>query len=406
MRSSISTLTATFITTLCLAALPVVGQSSSLHQGRQRASRLNRAEALVQAQNLAGAESELATLLKEHPQNAEALNLLGVVRARQSRADEAEALFKQSIAAAPRRAGTRINLGLLYVARSQLEEAAVEFEEALKLAPHNRAAAAQLVKVLRGLAAASISSDAEKALAHLVRAKALAPSDPEVLFEFGMAALRLTLHEDAAPALQAALARRPNEPKYIYALARARMGLGDLSAAERLFSKYTALRPEDATGYFGLGYVLAGQKRNAEARSAFERSLALHPEQTESNYQLGLLELAEGNLDEAAIRFAKVLARFGNHTGALVGWGQVQFNRKQYEAARQSLEQAVALEPTLQPAHYYLSLTYARLGDKEAARRAAEVSATLEREQKNQRRTILKLYEPEKDPRPMAERKP
>jgi tetratricopeptide (TPR) repeat protein len=286
----------------------------------------------------------------------------------------------------------------------QLEEAAVQLEEALKTSPGDKRVASRLVAVLRELAAAAIGSDPEKALAHLVRAKDLAPADPEVLFEFSMAALRLTLHEDAARALVEALARRPDEPKFLYALARARMGTGDLSEAERLFRRYVELRPEDASGHFGLGYVLAGLRRSEAARDAFERSIALRPEQTESNYQLGLLDMAEGNPDAAAARFGKALARYRDHTGALLGMGRVYFTRKQYDAARQKLERVVELEPGLQQAHYYLSMTYARLGNKEAAAREAEISEKLEREEKNRRRTTLRLYE--ENVRPETERKP
>jgi tetratricopeptide (TPR) repeat protein len=290
--------------------------------------------------------------------------------------------------------------------RKRLEEAAVRLEETLKSAPGNGEAASRLVAVLRELAAAAINSDPERALAHLVRAKELEPANHEVLFEFAMAALRLTLHEDAARALVEALARRPDEPKFLYALARARMGTGDLNDAERLFRRYTELRPEDPTGHFGLGYVLAGMKRNEAARVSFDRSLALRPEQTESNYQLGLLDLADGDLDAAAARFGKVIERYRDHTGALLGMGKVYFGRKQYDAARQNLERVVALEPGLQQAHYHLSMTYARLGDKAAAAREAEISERLEREEKNRRRTILRLYEPTENVRPQGERKP
>jgi tetratricopeptide (TPR) repeat protein len=285
-----------------------------------------------------------------------------------------------------------------------LEEAAVQLEEALKISPGDKEVAGRLVAVLRQLAAAAISNDPEKALAHLVRTKELAPADPDVLFEFAMAALRLTLHEDAARALVEAMARRPDEPKFLYALARARMGSGDLNEAERLFRRYTELHPEDATGHFGLGYVLAGLKRNEAARAAFERSLALRPEQTESNYQLGLLDMADGNHDAAVARFGKALARYRDHAGALLGMGRVYFIRKQYDAARQNLERVVELEPGQQQAHYYLSMTYARLGNKEAAAREAEISETLEREEKNRRRTILRLYE--ENVRPKTGRKP
>lgn len=405
MRSPIGALIATFVATIVLGA-PVVGQRPSGDGEQQFTPRLRRAAGLIGAQDLVSAERELTTVLRGNPRNGGALNLLGVVRVKQQRAEEAEALFKQSISASPRGVEARINLGLLFVTSGQAEEGSFQFEEALKIAPRNAEAASHLVTVLRALAAAAIGSDPEKALSHLIRARALAPRDPEVLFEFAMAALRLTLHEDAIPALAAALAKRPSEPKFIYAMGRARLATGDVIEAERLFRRYTELRPEDPAGRFGLGYALAGLRRNAEARNEFESSLAIQPEQTESNYQLGLLDQADGNVDAAATHFGKVLARYADHTGALLGLGQVQFGRKQYEEARQRLERAVALEPLLQKAHYYLGMTYARLGDKEAATREAGITEALERAQKNQRRTILKLYEPEDGARPSAGRKP
>jgi tetratricopeptide (TPR) repeat protein len=79
------------------------------------------------------------------------------------------------------------------------------------------------------------------------------------------------------------------------------------------------------------------------------------------------------------------------------GANELQFNRKQYEFARTSLERAIALDPNFAKAHYHLSLTLARLGEKEAAAREAELAVKLEREQKEQRRVILRLLENELD---------
>jgi len=287
------------------------------------------------------------------------------------------------------------------------EETVAEFEEALRVEPHRRDARSNLVAALRRLAAAAVAGgDREKALAHLLRAKAVAPDDPEVLFEFGMVALGMSLYEDAAPAFAAALAKRPDEPRFIYALARARMEQGEVSEAERLFRRYVGLRPEDPAGHYGLGYVLTLLKRGPEAAQSFHRSLELRPQQTESQYQLGLIAYAGGDVDGAAAWYEKVLARYADHAGARLGMGLVHFSRKRYELAREELERVVALDPLNQKAHYYLSMTYARIGDKEAARRAAETAAALEREQKDRRRTVLKLYDPAQDAPPASGREP
>lgn len=369
-------------------------------------TKLRRAADFIAREDLASAEVELDSILKNNLQEPRALNLLGVVRTKQNRAGEAEELFKRALASAPRMAEAHANLGLLYMSAERVEEAAKQFEKALQ-GEGSVVARANLITALRRIASTSLASgENEKALAHLLRAKAIAPDDGDILFEFGMVAMKLSLYEDAEAALAAALEKRPAEPKFIYALARARMETGKLPESERLFRRYVPLRPQDATGYYGLGLVLYRLKQNLEAAKCFEQSLKLHPEQTESQYQLGMIAQADGNLDAAATHFEKVLSRFADHVGALLGMGLVHAQRKQYELARQTLERVVALQPDLAKAHYQLGLTYARLGNKEAAMRETELATKLEREQKQARRIVLRLLEKGRDAPPQNGEKP
>src|SRR5882762_6594788 len=77
-------------------------------------SLLKNAAESISAGNLPKAEVELQTVLNADPSDFQALNLLGVVRARQQRTEEAEKLFQQSIKQKPLFAGARVNLGFLY----------------------------------------------------------------------------------------------------------------------------------------------------------------------------------------------------------------------------------------------------------------------------------------------------
>ena len=81
----------------------------------------------------------------------------------------------------------------------------------------------------------------------------------------------------------------------------------------------------------------------------------------------------------------------------------IYFQRKQYELAREQLEQAIKLDASLAKAHYHLGLTYARLGNKERAEQELALAAQLEREQKEQRRVVLRLLDQEP---PLAKDKP
>jgi tetratricopeptide (TPR) repeat protein len=376
------------------ATILLSGLTSIPVNARQKgiSPRLRRADALIAARRLPAAEAELNLILQIAPANARALNLLGEVRCEQARFDEAEKYFKQSIAADPNLTAARINLARLYGASNRPEEAATEFAEALRLDPKLQAPIPEYIKLRRNLAVLALTeNDVEKALSHLLAAKKYAPRDPEVLFEFAMVGLRLSLYDDAVAALLVAVKGRPDEPRYMYALARARMGKGEFQEAENLFRRYVALKPADASGHYGLGHVLALLKRSAEAAQEFRRSLELQPNQTESPYQLGLLAAAENDLEVAREWFDKVLARYADHAGARLGLGQVKFNQKDYAAAREYLLRAAELDPSLMKAHYYLGLTYARLGDKEAAKRELDLAAQLEREQKAQGKVILRL---------------
>lgn len=390
-----------FIAALFISVLLAVTLMAQTSDEARAVARLQRVAQLISDRDLANAESELQSLLQVAPTEARALNLLGVVRAEQGRAREAEELFKRAQATSPQLLGARANLGRLYLSEERAAEAVAEFEAVLAADPKRSDAASSLVIALRRLAVVALTAgDNEKALSHLLRVKMLTPADADVQFEFGMTALKLGLNQEARAALASALKARPDEPKFVYALARAQLAISALAEAEALFKRYVEMRPQDATGYYGLGYTLGLMRRTDQAALRYKRSLELQPAQTEAPYQLGLIADAEGNLDEAVARFEQVLARHPDHAGARLGLGVAQFKRKQYDLARQNLERAVTLEPSLVKAHYQLGLTLARLGERDASTRELELAARLEREQKQQRRAAPRLIESEAEARP------
>lgn len=354
---------------------------------------LQKAMELIAAQKFPIAEALLNSIIQTSPQNAPALNLMGILRLRQGHPKEAERYFKNASGVAPDFAEPHARLGSLYHSLNRWDDAATEFATAISLAPRRGdSIVPEYVAVLRTLAAAALAErDAEKALSYLLKAKNVAPANSDVLFEFAMVALRLSLYDDAIPPLLSVLKNQPDEPRALYALGRARMSKGEFGAAEELFRRYVALRPAEASGHYGLGHVLALLKRNEEASQSFHRSLELQPNQTESPYQLGLIALADGDMKAARAWFEKVLTRYADHTGALLGMGQVDFQQKDYAAARSRLSRAVALDGSLMKAHYYLGLTLARLGEKDEGRKELDLAAQLEREQKEQGKVILRL---------------
>ena len=69
------------------------------------------------------------------PNDPDALNLLGVVRAKQNRPAEAEQLFRRALARSPAHVSAHINLGELLLTTNRSQEAMVILLRAHKLAP-------------------------------------------------------------------------------------------------------------------------------------------------------------------------------------------------------------------------------------------------------------------------------
>lgn len=96
---------------------------------------LQRAVVAIGEGDLTQAETILSSMLAGKPQDADALNLLGVVRARQNRATEAERLFQRSLRVSPTHLGAHINLGELYINTKRTKLATQILLTGHKLAP-------------------------------------------------------------------------------------------------------------------------------------------------------------------------------------------------------------------------------------------------------------------------------
>lgn len=257
--------------------------------------------------------------------------------------------------------------------------------------------------VLTGTVYETVSSSAG-AYRIPIKARKASAHDPDVLFEFGMVALQMSLFPDAIEAFQQALAVRKDDPNMLYGLGRAQVGLLKYQDAKESFERYVHLHPDDASGHYGLGLVLAALQQSPDAQKEFERSIELQPVQTEAYFQLGLIDLEGARLDEAASRFQRVLQRDPKHAGALVGMGRIEFQRKQYQNAADLLQRAVTADSSLRQAHYYLGLTYARLGEKENSEKELQTASQIERDDLDKSKYVLKLLNPEEAP-PGTEKK-
>jgi len=384
---------------LLAVALPVGAQVPASNS----ASLLQDAGRAMAAGDLASAEEKLQWILRSSPDNYRALDLLGILRAQQQRNSEAEDIFQRVIKTKPDYASAHIDLGLLYIQMGEAEKAVPELEEGSRLAPERTDATAALAGVLRDQARSTSGEDPEKALSFLLRAHKLVPNDPDVLSDLGMVELRMSLFPDAIEAFQQALKSRSDDARAIYGLGRSFMELAKFQEAHEQFVHYVAMRPDDASGHYALGMNCAALQLAPEARSEFQKSIALQPTQTESYFRLGILDLDGKDYNAAEQNLQHVLGRDPKHAGALAGLGRVKLETKKYDEAADVLQRAIVSDNSLREAHYYLGLTYSRMGRKEDSDQQLKIATQLEKQATEKQRTVFKILNPDEAPAPTAQ---
>src|SRR3954468_6986424 len=131
-----------------LLAIGPVGKAQT--NGDVNLSRLAEAIRAIDDNQLTRAEETLNAVLAAAPGDADALNLLGVVRAKQNRPAEAERLFRRALASLPSHVSAHINLAELLLSNNKPAEALPVLLRAHKLAPERAEIKLNLATIFAG----------------------------------------------------------------------------------------------------------------------------------------------------------------------------------------------------------------------------------------------------------------
>src|SRR5712691_10990378 len=93
------------VTAIVVLFTVLFASPNALAQNNSLVKRLEHAAALISDNRVEEAEQELASVLKVAPNEAVALNLLGAIRAKQRRLNEAELFFSRAVRRDPRLVG-------------------------------------------------------------------------------------------------------------------------------------------------------------------------------------------------------------------------------------------------------------------------------------------------------------
>ncbi len=252
---------------------------------------------------------------------------------RSGRLGEAEQLYLDVLAGAPRDFTARHLLGVVRAQQGRREEALAEIGAALAIRPDDAEALLNQANVFKSLGRAA------EALAGFGRALALRPGWPQALNNRGTVLQSLGRFDEALADYDAALAAGPNAE----ALNNRGSVLQDMKRpAEALAAYDQALRlaPGFAIAFNNRGSVLLELNRHADALACFDRALALKPGDAELHNNRG--NALQGLLrhDEAVAAYDRALALRPDYAEALNNRGSALQQLKRHQEALDSFDRA------------------------------------------------------------------
>jgi protein O-GlcNAc transferase len=239
------------------------------------------------------AEAIYRQVLAAAPAHAGALHLTGLLAHQRGDNVRAADLVARAVAAAPQVAEFQANFGVILHALGRTADAAAAFERAVQLDPIR---ADSLNNLGSTRLAAGRVDDAIELFRRAVGSK------PD--FRMAWLNLAMTLHragrlDEAAAAYEAALALPPIEPAHHVELGNILRDLGRHAESIDHLRRAVDLKPDFAEAWSNLGNALGDVGQIEPAIDCYWRALALRPELAEVHANLASRQIACGDVEEA-----------------------------------------------------------------------------------------------------------
>jgi predicted O-linked N-acetylglucosamine transferase (SPINDLY family) len=282
---------------------------------------IEQAMALQQQGNLRRAARIYKAILKQLPDQFEALHFLGVLRAQQNKFKDAAKLFAAATKSDPSSFEAHNNLGNAYQKLGRHDDAIACHRKAIELDPKFATAHYNL-----GLAHMALEQF-DEAAANYATCLEIRPDIPQVLNNLGSALRALRRVDEAIDCYQKAIDLKPDFAEAHNNLGNALRMLNRDGDAVEAYRKAIGLEPDSAELHINLGGAMFGSNEVAQAEASYRTALELEPENTRAVGGLGHALIYLNRHDEAI-----ALLRAADHKGQLDGEGIAQLTRAQKEA--------------------------------------------------------------------------
>jgi tetratricopeptide (TPR) repeat protein len=250
---------------------------------------MNEALALHRQGRLRDAEKIYTRVLKTVPDQFDALNLLGTIKAQSGRLGEAHRLISSAVKVNPRAPQAWANLGQVLQGLKRDQDALECFDKALALAPGD-------VAILHNRANALLSlGRPAEALAAFQEVLARVPQHPEARLNSGIAQAALGFSEQAVAEFDHALTLVPGHPVAHFNRGIALYDLGRYADAVAAHDNALAAAPDHAGALLNRGRALAALNRLDDAIASYGKARALRKDDADSHFMESLALLTLGD---------------------------------------------------------------------------------------------------------------
>jgi tetratricopeptide (TPR) repeat protein len=331
-------------------------------------SRLRHAEQSLRAGQVAAAAALCRGVLGYEPDNAAALQLLGLAQAQSGDVAAAEASLRRCLDLAPKSASAHTNLGNLLALKGDLEGAAARYRKALTLNPAQGDALVNLGIALKKL------GRSQEALELLRSAR---PDHADAQVQLGIALLESGARAEAVAALDTALRLKPDHFDALYTRGLALMSLGRHDEAVRSLAEAARLRQNSHEAFFALGRALHLARNFTLAHQALARAVMLNPKNPEVHAAMGSVLLDMGRPEQALEGAQHAVSLEPGNGRHYIVLGRAFSDLNRVEHALAAHERAVELLPDSAEALNFLGNAYLSVGRGEDACEAFARSVTL-----------------------------
>lgn len=353
------------------AAKAAVEQLRNL-TGSNVASRYLAARVAYLEHDLETAQTELQQVLKAAPDYRPAQLLLGAVNLQRGNLGQAEMYLSAVVAAAPESANARRLLAETRLRQDRAEEA----QEVLRplLGGDDRDAATLNLAVRASLEA----GDYDNAIAYLKQAAESAPDAPGI--QLDLAAAYLAAGEAAkAEAIIRALPEEAGDASYRrdFLQVMAPLRRGDPTTAMREAEAMVERWPDDARVRNLIGGVALSMDRLDEAREHFVAAQQTAPDDIAAYINVARIDTRQGNLDSARQQYLAALEQRPDSARLMVALGQLEARAANRDAAVEWLEKARQADADALAPRALLSRFYVAEDEFEAARQVVQEAVAL-----------------------------